>query len=145
MVLKRNKLPYCLMFSSICLLTLTGCPGTGDRVSPEEEAKINIVGENICFWVPDTEQYQLSDFSIYPREALPEQRKYMFGSDFKIIDGNLCLPTKRWSLPQNGQYIARYFLTSRSSNKPFRKVTTGFEILNGEIRPISLDKREVVR
>lgn len=145
MLLKYNKLHCDLLLFSICLSTLTGCPGSGGRISPEEEAKISMVGGNICFWVPNTEHYRLSDLTISPRATPPNQRKYIFGTDFKIIDGKLCVPPERWSLPAKGQYIARYFLTPISSNKPFRKVTTGFEISNGEIRTISLTNQEVVR
>ncbi|WP_312972617.1 putative T6SS immunity periplasmic lipoprotein [Atlantibacter sp.] len=145
MALKYNKLLYGLLIFSICLSTLTGCPGSGDRISPEEEAKISMVGGNICFWVPNTEHYRLSDLSISPREIPPNKRKYIFGADFKIIDGKLCVPPERWSLPEKGQYIARYFLTPISFNEPFRKVTTGFEISNGEVKAISLTNEEVVR
>ncbi|WP_064557834.1 putative T6SS immunity periplasmic lipoprotein [Buttiauxella brennerae] len=145
MVLKNNQLPYKALLFCICLLTLTGCPGSGDRMLPEEEAKTSMVGTSICFWVPDTEHYRLSDMSISPRGTPPNQREYLFGSDFKIINGKLCVPPERWPLPEKGQFIARYFLTSISPNGPFRKITTGFEISNGQIKTIRLTSQEVVR
>lgn len=144
-MLKYNKLSCAMLLFSICILTLTGCPGRGDRISPEEKAKISMIGRSICLWVPNTEHYRLSDLSIYSRDTLPAQRKYMFGSDFKIINGTLCVPPERWPLPAKGQFIARYFLTSISSTEPLRKVTTGFEISNGEVKAIPLTDREVVR
>lgn len=141
-----NKMLLCYTpIICICLLILTGCPGFGDRFIPEEEAKISLSGDKVCFWVPNADKYQLSDISVYPRSMPDSQQKYMFGSDFKIINGELCIPPERWLLPEEGQFIARYFLTPVSSDQSFRKVTTGFEISNGEIKSIPLTNREVVR
>lgn len=60
MVIRKN-------FILVSTLLLTGCPGEGERLRPDEEGTISVINNEICFPVPDSKSYKLSILSINPR------------------------------------------------------------------------------
>lgn len=48
----------------VSLPALTGCPGSGDRLCPDETARVYTVGNSICFSVESPGDYQVADIGI---------------------------------------------------------------------------------
>lgn len=112
-------------------LLLTGCPWQGNHLAPEEIAKIKSGRTAICFFVPDTNDYILSAISINPRNTPFNQRRYIFGSGFELMDGDVCIPDDYLVKMSEGSYVSRYIMTSKIAGKPARKVASVF-FFNGE-------------
>lgn len=140
---KTRLLHTTLLLSS--LTTLAGCPGSGDRLQPDEEARVSMMSNRICFEIGDADNYQLSAIAISPRGTPFNQQKFMFGSYLKIADGKLCIPPSFWPLPDKGQFIVRYILTSVTQSSRPRKIVTGVEVSSGQVFGISLTDQEALR
>ncbi|GJH97530.1 hypothetical protein ECZC10_53780 [Escherichia coli] len=48
----------------LCLTLLTGCPGRGDYYRFDETVAVSTRGDNVCFSVPEPEDYQPVSVSI---------------------------------------------------------------------------------
>lgn len=104
-----------------------------------------MMSNRVCFEIGDADNYQLSAIAISPRGTPFNQQKFMFGSYLKIADGKLCIPPSFWPLPDKGQFIVRYILTSVTQSSRPRKIVTGVEVSNGQVFGISLTNQEALR
>lgn len=133
-------LPLLFLF---CLPVLTGCPG--DRWRFDEEATASIQGGNICFSVPDAEDYQPFNIGINPRGTLPSQEKIIFRPALRVEKGQLCLPPSFYLFPDKGQFIITYVLHSKRHKDTPRKMVSGVEITSGCVFNIPLTDMEIVQ
>ncbi|MCR0998122.1 putative T6SS immunity periplasmic lipoprotein [Serratia rubidaea] len=132
-----------LLFASVFLLA--GCPGTGDRLTPDETAMASNNGEDVCFHVPDSKDYQPSLIAINPRDTPPQRLSVVDAPDLTINNGMLCIPPGFYSFPSAGQFIVRYILTSPTDSESPRSVVAGIELSDGQIKNIPLSDAEITR
>lgn len=137
---QHNFSAFLFLFS---LPLLTGCPG--DRWRFDEETTVSIMGGNICFAVPDAEDYQPVNIAINPRGTLPSQENIIFRPALRIENSYLCLPPSFYLFPDKGQYIISYVLRSKRHEDTPRRMVAGIEIHNKCIFAIPLTDMEAVR
>lgn len=133
------------LLSLICLLTLTGCPGSGDRLTPDEKATVIMMADNVCFEVPDAGDYQPADIAINPRGTPYKEQNIAFDPALRVTDGKLCISPSFYTFPDQRQFIVEYVLTSSQHPDKPRKMVAGLGILQGHIHSISLTDREILR
>lgn len=131
--------------SLFCLLTLTGCPGSGDRLQPDEEVVVSMVGGNICFEVSGAEDYQPADIAINPRGTPYKEQEVIFDPALRIVNGKLCIPPSFYPFPDKGQYIIESVLTSKKHQNEPRRIVAGVDVSHGHIGNISLTDMEILR
>jgi len=134
---------YSSLLLLVSLITLTGCPG--DRWRPNEETTVSVTGDNICFFVPDAEDYQPVDIAIYPRGTPSRQQKIIFNPALHVVNGQLCVPPSFYAFPEEGQFIISYVLQTENNKKHPRRMVSGVEISNGCVFNIPLTDMEIAR
>ncbi|MFB0713971.1 putative T6SS immunity periplasmic lipoprotein, partial [Buttiauxella noackiae] len=110
-IVKQRLLYTALLLVS--LVTMTGCPGSGDRLRPDEEATVIRVGDSLCFGVPEAEDYQPADIAINPRGTPFKEEYIIFSPALSVTDGQLCVPSSFYAFPDKGQFIVSYVLISK--------------------------------
>lgn len=131
------------LLSGICLLILTGCPGPGDRMLPDETAIVSKQGENVCLNVPDAQDYQPADIGINPRGTPSKNKNFNFSPGLSVIDRKLCIPPSFYRFPDKGQFIIEYILISKKHDDEPRKFVVTMEINNGRIYNVTPTEREI--
>lgn len=129
----------------ISLITLTGCPGSGDRLRPDEEATVTRAGTSLCFGVPDAEDYQPANIAINTRGTEFKEREITFSPALSVTDGQLCVPSSFYAFPDKGQFIVSYVLTSKRHEDEPRRMVSGLEISQGRVFNIPLTDMEILR
>ena len=144
-LIKYVRIVFFFLSTVLGLLLLTGCPGQGNRLVPEEIAKIKVGRTAICFFVPDTtDDYILSAISISPRGTPFNRQKYMFGSGFELMEGDVCIPDSYLVNMRSGEYISRYIMTSKIAGNPARKVAAVFLYNGVKAQSIPANENEVL-
>lgn len=144
MVLKRGMTRGMLILAS--LLALTGCPGSGDRLRPDEMTSVRHTANNeVCFAVHNAGDYQPVFISINPRNVPPPKQKFTLMPPLTVKDAQLCIPPSFYTFTSDGQFIVKYILKSRSQNHPVRSVVVGVEVSKGEIHEFPLANNEITR
>ncbi len=133
---------YTFLFS---LILLTGCPGSGDYLQPDEVTTVSSRGDNVCFSIPDPQDYQPVSISIDPRGTRFRDRKIMFDPTLRIVNSQLCIPPSFHHFPDKGQFIVRYVLQSERHKDTPRRMVAGIEIGNDCVFDIPLTDMEAVR
>lgn len=141
-IIIRMRRPVFL--TGMCLLLLTGCPGPGDRLTPDETAKVTQKGENVCFSIDDSRDYQPANIGINPRGTLSKDKNFYFSPDLTIADDLLCIPPSFYRFPDKGQFIVEYTLTSNKYDDSPRKFVVTFEINSGHIYNVTPTEREIL-
>ncbi|MFC0229141.1 putative T6SS immunity periplasmic lipoprotein [Serratia aquatilis] len=126
----------------VLAMILTGCPGLGDRLRVDEEAKVSTEGNKVCFGVPDADGLYLEYIAINPRGTKFKQQNVYFDPNISITAGYLCLPPTFYRFPNKGQFIVEYVLTNKQQANPPRKIVAGLEISNSHIYSIPLTDTE---
>lgn len=144
MVLRREMARGVLLLAS--LLALTGCPGSGDRLRPDETTSVRHTANNeVCFAVHNAGDYQPVFISINPRNIPPPKQKYTLMPPLNVKDAQLCIPPSFYTFAGDGQFIVKYILKSRTQSQPTRSVVVGVEVSNGEIHEFPLANNEITR
>ena len=133
------------LLSLTCLLALTGCPGSGDRLTPDEEATVIMMADNVCFEVQDAGDYQPADIAINPRGTPYKEQNIILAPALRVTDGKLCVPPSFYTFPDQGEFIVEYVLTSPQHPDKTRKMVAGLGISQRHIHSISLTDREILR
>lgn len=131
------------LLSGLCLLVLTGCPGPGDRMTPDETAQVSQKGDSVCFTVTDAQDYQPVDMGINPRGTPSKDKNFNFSPDLIIADGQLCIPPSFYRFPDKGQFIVEYLLKSETHKDAPRNVVVTLEINHGRIYNVTPTEREI--
>lgn len=140
-----SRMLWFVLLSGICLLTLTGCPGSGDRMRSDETAEVSRVGQDVCFRVTDAQDYQPAIISINLRNTPSSEKKFTDGPDLLVKAGLLCIPPSFYRFPDVGQFIVEYVLTSKKHEDEPRKVVVVLEISNGRIYNVTPTDMEMTR
>ncbi|WP_296407461.1 putative T6SS immunity periplasmic lipoprotein [Pluralibacter sp.] len=133
-----------VVFSGLCLVILTGCPGQGDRFIPHESTSVSKQGKNVCFNITDAQDYQPADIGINPRGTPSKEKDFDFSPELTIVDGKLCIPPSFYYFPDNGVFIVEYILISKKHDEP-RKFVVGVGINHGVVYNVPLTDREIAR
>ncbi len=136
---------HCRYAFSLSLILLTGCPGRGDYLRPDEIAMVSTRGDNVCFSIPDPQDYQPVSISIDPRGTRFRDRKITFDPTLRIVNSQLCIPPSFQHFPEKGQFIIRYVLHSERHKDIPRRMVAGIEIASECIFDIQLNDLEAVR
>ena len=129
----------------LSLTVLTGCPGHGDYIRPDEITTVSTRGDNVCFSVPEPEDYQPVSISIVPRGTRFRERQITFDPTLRIVNAQLCIPPSFHHFPDKGQFIVRYVLHSERHKDTPRRMVAGVEIAGECIFDIPLNDMEAVR
>lgn len=133
------------LLAVICLQTLTGCPGPGDRLQPDEEGHIIVNDGSVCFSVNDGDDYELKYISINPRGTEPKDEKIIFSPQLRISHKLLCIPPSFYNFNKDGQYfIQASFSSLRHANRP-RRIVSALEVNNGVVNSIRPNDMEILR
>lgn len=144
MVLRKGITRGMLLLAS--LLALTGCPGSGDRLRPDETTSVRRTANNeVCFAVHHAGDYQPVFISINPRNIPPPKHKYTLIPPLKVKDAQLCIPPSFYTFASDGQFIVKYILKSRTQSPPTRSVVVGVDVSKGEISVFPLANSEITR
>lgn len=144
-MVKRAKKLINATLLSYSLLFLTGCPGYGDRSFTDEEATVSVVGENICFWVKDSEEYKPGIITVTRRGAEFADKKFMPNPPLILLNNKWCITPDFYTFPASGQFVVTYTLEIPYSSDRPRSVVSGVEISNGRIYNIHLTDMEIAR
>lgn len=137
---------FCCRYAFVLSLTLlTGCPGHGDSLRPDEITTVSIRGDNVCFSVPEPEDYQPVSISIDPRGTRFRDRKITFDPPLRVVNSHLCIPPSFHHFSDKGQFIVRYVLHSERHKNTPRSMVAGVEIADECINDIPLNDMEAVR
>lgn len=129
----------------VCLLTLTGCPGSGDRIRFDETTQVSRVGKDVCFRVLNSQGYQPAIISINLRHTPSIEKTFTDDPDVIIKNGLLCISPSFYSFPEKGQFIVEYVLTSKKHNHEPRKFVVTLEINKGRIYNVPPTDKEITR
>lgn len=77
-----------VVFSGLCLVILTGCPGPGDRFIPHETTSVSKQGKNVCFNIKDAQDYQPVDIGINPRGIPLKEKDFNFSLNLRSLMEN---------------------------------------------------------
>jgi hypothetical protein len=129
----------------IFLFVITGCPGVGDTVHPDEEAKVSMSGGIICLTVTNAEDYQPTIIAINPRGRPTKQQEFTDNPNLTVRSGQLCIPPSFYQFPNEGEFIIEFVLDSNKKHLHPRSIVTGIELSKGQVRRILLNDDEFTR
>lgn len=136
----------CKFFSiAIFFLALTGCPGSGDRLEPDEEGYVSINNENICFSVTDSDDYVLQYISINPRGTKLRDERIIFNPSLKIVNELLCIPSSTYPFDKDGQYFIRASFTSLKHASHPRRIVSALDVSRGWVHNIRPNDMGILR
>lgn len=135
----------CIALFLASLVTLTGCPGAGDRLRADEKATATKVGDSICFAIPDAEDYQPVNIAINPKGTDFRDRHIIFDPKLRVTKEQLCISPSFYHFPDKGQFIVSYVLISKRHQDKPRRMVAGLEISSGRVFNIPLTDMEILR
>lgn len=145
MVVSISQILRISLLIVICLQTLTGCPGVGDRLEPDEEGRISVHEGSVCFSVADSDDYVLKYISINPRGTRFRDERVIFSPSLSIVNGLLCIPSSFYNFNKDGQYFIRAsFVSLKHIDRP-RRVVSALEVSKGVVHNIRPNDMEILR
>ncbi|ATY91199.1 putative T6SS immunity periplasmic lipoprotein [Pectobacterium atrosepticum] len=134
------RLPaYLLLFSAFILV---GCPGSGDRLQPDELTSVRQVKGDICFSVNKPVDYQPTLIVISTRLAPPQEWVLYENPRVIVTQGELCIPPSFYRFLDDRTYVVRYILQSKKHSDLRRSVVSAIAITNGSVRSEPLREDE---
>lgn len=130
---------------SISVMMLTGCPGLGDRIVPDETSLASRKGEMVCIEIKDAQDYQPVAIAINLRGTPPKEKKYNFSPNLIVSDGELCIPSTFYGFINGNKYIVEFILRSKLNNDESRSFVVGVGINNNQVYNFPLSGREFAR
>lgn len=124
---------------SISLVILTGCPGPGDRMVPDETSLASQKRGRICIEIKDAQDYQPVAIAINIRGAPSREKKYNFSPNLTVSDGEFCIPSNFYSFINGNEYIVEFILRSKRNNDESRGFVVGVGVNNNQVYNFPLD------
>lgn len=134
-----------ILLAVICLQTLTGCPGLGDRLEPDEEGHIIFNNGSVCFSVNGGDDYVLKYISINPRETNPKDERIIFSPQLRINNELLCIPPSFYDFNKDGQYFIQASFASLKHIGCTRRIVSALEVSKGVVHNIRPNDMEILR
>ncbi|MBM3062168.1 hypothetical protein GF718_12630 [Citrobacter braakii] len=133
------------LLAVICLQTLTGCPGPGDRLLPDEEGHIIVNDGSVCFSVNGGDDYVLKYISINPRGTKSKDEKIIFSPQLRISNELLCIPPSFYNFNKDGQYFIQASFASLRHEDRHRRIVSALEVSKGGVHNIRPNDMEILR
>jgi hypothetical protein len=133
------------LIACVYLLTLTGCPGPGDRFRFEETAQVSRKGDNVCVNIENAQDYQPVGMGINLRGTPSKEKDFNFSPSLKVIDGELCIPPSYFNFENGSKYIVEFVLHPTLDDKEARSFVIGVGVNNNKIYNFPLTDREFAR
>lgn len=130
---------------SISLMMLTGCPGPGDRMVPDETSLASRKGEKVCIEINDAQDYQPVAIAINLRGTPSKEKKYNFSPNLIVSDGELCIPSTFYDFINGNKYIVEFILRSSRNDDESRSFVVGVGVNNNQVYNFPLSGREFAR
>ncbi|MFJ5329953.1 putative T6SS immunity periplasmic lipoprotein [Pectobacterium versatile] len=121
---------------------LVGCPGSGDRLKPDELTSVRQVGSDLCFLVSDARDYQPTLIAISTRAAQPQEWTLYENPSVIVTQGELCISPSFYRFLDDSTYVVRYILQSKKYGDLRRSVVSAIAFTNGSVRSVPLRKDE---
>ncbi|KMK81898.1 putative T6SS immunity periplasmic lipoprotein [Pectobacterium brasiliense] len=134
------KLPAFLLIAASFLLV--GCPGSDDRLQPDELTSVRQAENDLCFLVRDAQDYQPTLIAISTRTAQPQEWALYENPSIVVTQGELCIPPSVYHFLDDRTYVVRYILQSKKHSNSRRSVVSAIAFTNGSVRNIPLRKDE---
>ncbi|MCL6330457.1 hypothetical protein EXT51_13220 [Pectobacterium carotovorum subsp. carotovorum] len=134
------KLPAFLLIAASFLLV--GCPGSGDRLQPDELTSVRQAENDLCFLVSDAQDYQPTLIAISTRTAQPQEWALYENPSIVVTQGELCIPRSVYHFLDDRTYVVRYILQSKKHSNSRRSIVSAIAFTNGSVRNIPLRKDE---
>ncbi len=120
------------------MLLLTGCPGPGDRFTPDEATWVQPAQGKVCFTVTHAQDYKPALIAITLRGTPPLKKRFTVLPELEIADNQLCIPPTFYLFDTDGQYIVKFILKSIAAPYTSRSFTTAIEVSGGHIHTVPL-------
>lgn len=130
---------------SISLMMLTGCPGPGDRMVPDETSLASRKGEKVCIEIKDAQDYQPVAIAINLRGTPPKEKSYNFSPNLIVSDRELCIPSTFYDFINGNKYIVEFILRSNRNNYKSRSFVVGVGVNNNQVYNFPFSGREFAR
>lgn len=134
------KLPAFLLIATSFLLV--GCPGSGDRLQPDELTSVRQAENALCFLVSDAQDYQPTLIAISTRTAQPQEWTLYENPSIVVTQGELCIPPSFYHFLDDRTYVVRYILQSKKHSNSRRSVVSAIAFTHGSVRNVPLRKDE---
>jgi hypothetical protein len=127
------------------IFLLAGCPGQGDRLQLDETTQVNLIGDNVCFYIANAQDYQPTILSINPRGTPPKKQAFIDNPSLSIKSGQLCIPPSFYKFESNKKYIVDFVLASDRNIDELRKFVVGVGLNQGQVYNFPLTDLEILR
>lgn len=134
-----------VFLSLLCLFSLTGCPGVGDRMHFDETAQVYRKGSDVCITIINAQDYQPVDMGINLRNIPPKKKHFDFSPMIKVINGSLCIPSSYHHFKEGSKYIVEFVLHSAKDINAPRSFVIGVGVDNDRVYNFPLTGREISR
>ncbi|MDE8756185.1 hypothetical protein PZA22_16990 [Pectobacterium polaris] len=134
------KLPAFLLIATSFLLV--GCPGSGDRLQPDELTSVRQVENDLCFLVNNAQDYQPTLIAISTRTAQPPEWTLYENPSVVVTQGELCIPPSFYRFSDDRTYVVRYILQSKKHSDSRRSIVSAIAFTHGNVRNVPLRKDE---
>lgn len=130
---------------NISIMLLTGCPGPGDKMVPDETSLASRKGDKVCIEITDAQDYQPVAIAINLRGTPSKDKKYNFSPNLIVSDGELCIPSTFYNFINGNKYIVEFILRSNRNNDESRNFVVGVGVNNNQVYNFPLSGREFAR
>ncbi|MBN3215339.1 hypothetical protein H5A45_04780 [Pectobacterium polaris] len=134
------KLPAFLLIATSFLLV--GCPGSGDRLQPDELTSVRQVENDLCFLVNNAQDYQPTLIAISTRTTQPPEWTLYENPSIVVTQGELCIPPSFYRFSDDRTYVVRYILQSKKHSDSRRSIVSAIAFTHGNVRNVPLRKDE---
>ncbi|MCL6323734.1 putative T6SS immunity periplasmic lipoprotein [Pectobacterium polaris] len=135
-----EKLPAFLLIATSFLLV--GCPGSGDRLQPDELTSVRQAVNDLCFLVNNAQDYQPTLIAISTRTTQPPEWTLYENPSIVVTQGELCIPPSFYRFSDDKTYVVRYILQSKKHSDSRRSVVSAIAFTHGNVRSEPLRKDE---
>lgn len=126
-------------------MLLTGCPGPGDRMVPDETSLASRKEGKVCIKIKDAQDYQPVAIAINLRGTQSKEKNYNFSPNLIVSDGELCIPSTFYDFINGNKYIVEFILRSNRNDDESRSFVVGVGINNNQVYNFPLSGREFAR
>ena len=130
---------------SISLMMLTGCPGPGDRMVPDETSLASWKEGRVCIEIKDAQDYQPVAIAINLRGIPSKEKKYIFSPNLIVSEGELCIPSNFYDFINGNKYIVEFILRSNRNDDEPRSFVVGIGVNKTQVYNFPLTDREIAR